>query len=38
MTDDALALTSRGDADLSPLVSSPIGKKSIRGRDVSRAR
>lgn len=31
MTDDALALTSRGDADLSPLVSSPIGKKVYTG-------
>lgn len=31
MTDDTLALTSRGDADLSPLVSSPIGKKVYTG-------
>lgn len=31
MTDDALSLTSRGDADLSPLVSSPIGKKVYTG-------
>lgn len=31
MTDDELALTSRGDADLSPLVSSPIGKKVYTG-------
>lgn len=31
MTDDALALTSRGDADLSALIPSPIGKKIYTG-------